>query len=153
MDLLDPKLISNLNEDEAIARRRLGNKYSDAWHELGQKLSTFPGAYHARLYEAHVSSERASVESQSLFSLMDQPAVAARLASLQKLCKAEEDVGRHYNYALSAVFQFSTITSRMPNPPPDFRAKMDTQISKLREMERAAGEARREAFAKPEPGP
>jgi hypothetical protein len=30
---------------------------------------------------------------------------------------------------------------------------MDTQISKLKEMEQAAAESRREAFAKPDQGP
>lgn len=146
VDLLDPKLISDFNQDEPVRRRGLANQYSDAWHALAERLSTITGAFHASLREQRVSTERAGVESEALFASAQQSEMATRLVALQKLCKSGKDVGRHYNYAVSAVFEYALIASKVSNPSPSFRAKMDSQVAKLREVEQTAAAILRETL-------
>jgi hypothetical protein len=147
VDLLDPKLISTFDQDEPVRRRRLANQYSDAWRALDERLSTLTGAYSQCLHEQRVSAERAYAEGEALFAAAQQPEMTACRAALQKLCKAGQDVGRHYNYAVSAVYTYAQINSKSPNASQHYRAQMDQQISKLREVEQAAVEIRSLASA------
>jgi hypothetical protein len=147
VDLLDPKSISNFDQDEPVRRRGLANQYADAWRLLGDSLSTFAGSYYSDLRDERVSSERSTVEGRSLSAFVEQPETAARLAALRKLCAAEQAVGHHYNYAVSAVFNYALLASKVPTPSPGFRNDMDRKVSKLKEIEQAAADARREAFS------
>ena len=147
LDLLDPKLISNFDPDEPVRRRGLANQYASAWRALGQNLSTFAGSYYSDLHDERVSPERATVERQALSRFIEQAETAARVTALRKLCAAEEAVGRHYNYAVSAVFTFAQLASRSPNLAPNHRKEKDAKIAKLKEVEQAAADARRETFS------
>lgn len=149
VDLLDPKLVTNLGQNEPVRRRGLANRYFDAWHAVGERLSTFTGSYYEDLREARVSSERSSVEVQALSAALEQPDTAARVAALRKLCAAEEAVGNHYNYAVSAVFDYALIASRMSKPTPGLNREMDERVAKLNEKKQAAADARREVFSAP----
>ena len=148
-NLLDAKLVTSFGNDEGVRRRVLANEYSGAWRQLGEAISTFAGPFYENLSKEKVSPERARVESEALFALMQQPDVTARVASWQKLCKAEKDVGRHYNYAVNAVFNYALIASKATNPQPSFRVEMEKKVSLLQEAEQAAVEARRQALGKP----
>lgn len=146
VDLLDPKVVSNFNNDEGVRRRGVANQYADAWHKVAEALWTFEGKYYNDLMNQKVSSERMNVEGQALGTLLKDPEVAARIASLAKLCKAEEAVGRNYNYAVSTVFDYALISSKVPTAPPSFKQNMEQNIAKLREAEQAASDSRREVF-------
>jgi hypothetical protein len=147
-DLLDASLVTSFSNEEGGRRRVLANEYSGAWRQLGEAISTFAGPFYENLSQEEVSPERARIESEALFALMQQPDVTARVASWQKLCKAEKDVGRHYNYAVSAVFNYALI-ARKATPQPSLRVEMEKKISMLQEAEQAAVEARHEVFGKP----
>ena len=148
-NLLDARLVTSFGNDEGVRRRVLANEYSGAWRQLGETISTFAGPFYENLSNEQVSPERARIESETLFALMQQPDVTARVASWQKLCKAEKDVGRHYNYAVNAVFNYALTASKVTNPQPSFRVEMEKKISMLQEAEQAAVEARHEALGKP----
>ena len=145
VDLLDPKLVTTFDHDEPVRRRGLANKYSDAWRTLGESLRTFDNSYYSDLLNARVPSEQSTVERQALSAALEQPDTAARLVALGKLCAAEQDVGRHYNYAVSAVFTYALLSRQTPSE--HYKREMDKQIASLKEMEQAAATARREAFA------
>jgi len=147
IDLLDPRLIASFDDNEAIRRRRLANDYADAWHKLDDAVTTFSGSFYDDMRKEQISPERTSAEAQALINFVQKPETASKMASLRKLCKAEEDVGRGYNYAVSAVFDYGRMVSRMPNPGPGFRKQMDDQLGKLKETELIASEIRHETLA------
>jgi hypothetical protein len=149
VDLLDPKLVTTYDQDEPVRRRGLANKYSDAWRALDESLRAFAHSYYSDLRDARVSSDRSTVEGQALSAALDQPDTAARVVALRKLCAAEQAVGHHYNYAVSAVFTYASLASKIRNPIPSHRREMDKQIASLKEVEQAAATARREAFPFP----
>jgi hypothetical protein len=149
VELLDPKLISNLDRDEPVRRRGLANQYADAWRLLDDRLSTFAGAYYSLLLNERVSSERWTVEGKALSTFVEQPETAARVAALRKLCAAEQAVGHHYNYAVSAVFEYAFIASKMPSPSSEMKKQMDQKVAKLKELKQVAADARREAYSLP----
>ena len=146
IDLLDPKLITDFNDNEAIRRRRLANDYADAWRKVGDAVNTFSGSYYEDLRKEQVSPDRTSVEARAIMAFVQRPETAARIELLRALCKAEELVGNRYNYSVSAVFDYGRLVSRTPNPPPQWRTQMDEQIRNLRQAEQGAAEARRKAF-------
>jgi len=147
IDLLDPKLITDFKDDEAIRRRRLANDYSTAWHELDSALTTFPGSFSQALSKERVSPDRFNAEFEAILAFVKRPEVESRINSFRKLCQAEEAVGQHYNYAVSAVFSFAQLTSKAPNLPPQFRDQMDRSLAKLHEVQQTAADSRQKIFA------
>jgi hypothetical protein len=149
VDLLNPWLIANFNDEEVIRRRGLANKYAEEWRNLENKVSTFSGSFYEDLRKERISPDRTSLEAKAIFAFVDQPETAARLALLQKFCKAEEEVGRYYNYAVSSVFQYMRAAKTTPEAAASVRSQMDESIRKLREAEQVAAALRREVSTPP----
>jgi hypothetical protein len=151
-DLLNFRLITDFNESEAIRRRGLANDYADAWHKLDDSVSTFSGSFYDDMRREQISPGRTSAEAQALFAFVDKPEVADRMAALHKFCKAEEAVGRNYNYGVSAVFEYAMMTHLTPAIGPSIAPRLREALGKVKEAEQAAAEARKEALGDSAPG-
>lgn len=147
-NLLDPSLISDFEDNNATRRRKLANQYSDAWRAFDNSVSTFPGSFYEDMRNERISPDRSGIEFEALRSFLDETEIAARLASLKNLCKAEQDVGLHYNYTATAVFDYARMVKNSPTISSTYETRMNEQIRKLREIEATAAAARREANLK-----
>ena len=145
-NLLDPGWVLDFSDNEGVRRRGIANDFSDAWREMDRTLATFQGSYHEDLRNEQVSTRRAGVEYQALGLFLQQPEVAARIASLRKYCVVEQEIGRGYNYACGKVFDYARMARSTPELAPQFRQQMDNQLASLRQTQQTAASARQEAI-------